>query len=194
MATRTSQRIGIWVIAGIMFIGTIGGFAVLLLDPTGGAEVRQQVEQERQAEQMAEYEKMLKEAQDARIASSKPLDGYEAAEFDKESVSELKVEMLKEGEGEVLDETSTISANYFGWTSDGKIFDSTNQDGEVAPAQFGLGQVIEGWTKGLTGVKVGSVVKLTIPSDMAYGDDELSGSPAGPLMFIVEVVEKVEEV
>lgn len=192
MATRTSQRIGIWVIAGMMLIGTIGGFAVLLIDPSGGAEVRQQAERDRQAKQMEEYEKIMRESAEARRASSKPLEGFEATAFDKASVTELKVETIKEGDGVVLSESSTISANYFGWTSDGKIFDSTNQDGKVEPAKFGLNQVIEGWTKGLTGVKVGSIVRLTIPTDMAYGDDESTGSPAGPLMFIVEVVEKVE--
>ena len=192
MATRTSQRIGIWVIAGMMLIGTIGGFAVLLIDPSGGAEVRQQAELEQQAKQMEEYEKIMRESAEARRASSRPLEGFEATAFDKASVTELKVETIKEGDGVVLSESSTISANYFGWTSDGKIFDSTNQDGKVEPAKFGLNQVIEGWTKGLTGVKVGSIVKLTIPTDMAYGDDESTGSPAGPLMFIVEVVEKVE--
>ena len=192
MATRTSQRIGIWVIAGMMLIGTIGGFAVLLIDPSGGAEVRQQAELEQQAKQMEEYEKIMRESAEARRASSRPLEGFEATAFDKASVTELKVETIKEGDGVVLSESSTISANYFGWTSDGKIFDSTNQDGKVEPAKFGLNQVIEGWTKGLTGVKVGSIVRLTIPTDMAYGDDESTGSPAGPLMFIVEVVEKVE--
>lgn len=192
MATRTSQRIGIWVIAGMMLIGTIGGFAVLLIDPSGGADVREQAERDRQAKQMEEYEKIMRESAEARRASSRPLEGFEATAFDKASVTELKVETIKEGDGVVLSESSTISANYFGWTSDGKIFDSTNQDGKVEPAKFGLNQVIEGWTKGLTGVKVGSIVRLTIPTDMAYGDDESTGSPAGPLMFIVEVVEKVE--
>lgn len=192
MATRTSQRIGIWVIAIIMLVGTIGGFAVLLIDPSGGAEVRQQAELEQQAKQMEEYEKIMRESAEARRASSRPLEGFEATAFDKASVTELKVETIKEGDGVVLSESSTISANYFGWTSDGKIFDSTNQDGKVEPAKFGLNQVIEGWTKGLTGVKVGSIVKLTIPTDMAYGDDESTGKPAGPLMFIIEVVEKVE--
>ena len=193
MATRKSQRIAIWVIAGMMIAGTVGGFVVLILDPTGGAEARQQAELELQEKQMTEYQDMLKEAQEARAASSRPLDGYEAVAFDRESVVELKTETLKEGEGEVLDESSAILANYFGWTSDGKIFDSTNQDGNVEPVQFGLNGVIKGWTKGLTGVKVGSTVRLAIPSEMAYGDDESSGSPAGPLMFIVEIVEKVKE-
>lgn len=190
MATRKSQRIGIWIIAIAMVLGTIGGFAAMMVDP--GGEIQQQLEEERA---MADYQKQMEEAAKAHAESSKPLEGFEAAEFDAESVTELKVETLKHGDGATLAADSTISANYFGWTSDGKIFDSTNQNGEVSPAEFPLTGVIEGWTKGLTGVKVGSVVKLTIPSEQAYGE---AGSPPNigsnePLQFIVEVVEKVEE-
>jgi peptidylprolyl isomerase len=121
---------------------------------------------------------------------NRPLDGYSATSFDADSVKELKVETLVEGSGETLKEDSKISATYFGWTSDGKIFDSSNKDGTVTPAEFGLGQVISGWKEGLTGVKVGSTVKLTIPADMAYGStDTGTGQPVGPLQFIVEVKE-----
>lgn len=183
MATKKSQRIGIWIIAGAMLIGTVGGFAAMMIDPTGGAELRAQAEMERQAE---EYARQME-------AANQPFEGYEAAAFDASEVTGLRVETLKEGDGEVLDENATISANYFGWTSDGRIFDSTNKYGETSPIEFPLQGVIAGWTQGLSGVKVGSIVRLTIPSDMAYGDDESTGRPTGPLMFIVEVVEKVEE-
>lgn len=109
-------------------------------------------------------------------------------------VKELKVEVLKQGSGETLASDSSIKANYFGWTSDGKIFDSTNKEGSaVTPIEFSLGGVIEGWTKGLTGQKVGSTVKLTIPAEQAYGStDTGSGQPTGPLVFIVEIKELVK--
>ena len=119
-----------------------------------------------------------------------PLTGYEATPFDKAAVTELKVEVLKQGDGPAATEQSTVNANYFGWTSDGKIFDSTNSGGTASPVAFPLNQVIEGWTKGLSGVKQGSVVKLIIPGDMAYGNtDDGSGRPFGPLAFIVELKE-----
>ena len=190
MATKKSQRIGIWIIAIAMVVGTVGGFVAMMVDP--GGETRQKIESDRQ---MAEYQKQMEAAAKARLESSKALEGYEASKFESSEITELRVEMLKEGDGEVLDADSTISANYFGWLSDGTIFDSTNQDGTVEPAQFPLSGVIEGWTKGLTGVKVGSVVRLTIPSDQAYGS---AGNPPNigpdePLRFIIEVKEKVTE-
>lgn len=178
MATSKSQRIGIWVIAVVMAVGTIGSFFVVIL-----ANDNEKVDQQTQQQ---EYQKVVEEMRKA----NKPLEGYQAAAFDKASVTELKVETLKQGEGEVVKADSTISANYFGWSSDGSIFDSTNKNGTVTPIDFSLAQVIKGWTEGLTGVKVGSTVKLSIPADKAYGDvDTGTGQPTGPLMFIVEVKE-----
>lgn len=182
MSTTKSQRIGIWVIVVFLVVGTLGGFVAMILQPSNDAADA--------ATQQADYQKQLEEYQAQQAKTSKPLDGYEATAFDKDSVTELKVETLKEGDGAVLAADSKISANYFGWTSDGKIFDSTNKDGTTTPIEFGLDQVIKGWTEGLTGVKVGSVVKLTIPADKAYGStDDGSGRPVGPLVFVVEVKE-----
>ena len=132
----------------------------------------------------------LKKQQEAQ-AMNEPLTGYEAAPFDKAGVTGLKVETLKEGDGAVATANSTVNANYFGWTSDGKIFDSSQKNGVANPATSPLSGVISGWTEGLTGVKAGSVVKLTIPADKAYG---ATGSPPTigpnePLVFIVELKE-----
>lgn len=185
MATSRSQRIGIWVIAIVMAVGTIGSFFAIIL-ANDNAKIDEQQTQKQYEQQLAEYKKQLAEQQ----KKNKPLEGYEATPFDKASVTELKVETLKEGDGAVLTSDSTILANYFGWTSDGTIFDSTNKEGTVTPIEFNLGAVIKGWTEGLTGVKVGSTVRLSIPADKAYGDtDDGSGRPTGPLKFVVEVKE-----
>lgn len=180
---KNSQRIGILIIAIVMVVSTIAMFAGMMLMTQNDA-----IDQERAERQQQD---MIEEM----LASNQPLEGYSAEEFDDSSVDSLEVEILEEGDGPKLEEDSVISANYFGWTSDGTIFDSTNRDGEVNPVEFGLGQVIAGWTEGLSGVREGSVVELTIPSDMAYGS---TGSPPvigpdEPLRFIVEVVEIVEE-
>ncbi len=185
MATSTAQRTGIWIIAIVLTVGTLAGFLAMVLAP--------QNEAAKAAQQQKDYAKMMKEYQEEQQKHIKPLDGYSAEPFNADDVKELKVEVLTEGTGEVLMADSKISANYFGWTSDGKIFDSTNKDGTVTPAEFGLNEVIKGWTEGLTGQKVGSVVKLTIPADKAYGaTDDGSGRPVGPLAFIVEIKELVK--
>lgn len=182
MATSTAQRTGIWIIAVVLTIGTVAGFVAMILAPQNEAADT--------AKSQEEYQKMMAEYQEEQRKANKPLEGYNAESFDAAGVTDLKTEVLKEGTGDALKADSTISANYFGWTSDGKIFDSTNKNGTVTPAEFGLSQVIKGWTEGLTGVKAGSTVKLTIPADKAYGStDTGSGQPVGPLQFIVEVKE-----
>lgn len=139
---------------------------------------------------LAAQQKALQQLQQQQQAASEPLDGYTAEPFDKAGVTDLKVETLKEGDGAVATPTSTVTANYFGWTSDGKIFDSSKKQGSEAKAiDFSLSGVIKGWTEGLTGVKAGSIVKLTIPADKAYGEAGSSPSigPNEPLQFIVEI-------
>lgn len=184
MATSKSQRIGIWIIAVVLALGTIGSFFIVIL-ANNNSKIDQAEQEKTYQQQLDEYKKQMAEQQKA----NKPLDGFEAAPFDKASITELKVETLKQGDGAELKADSTITANYFGWQADGTIFDSTNKNGTVTPADFGLDQVIKGWTQGLTGVKVGSTVKLSIPADLAYGDTDTSGlgQPTGPLIFIVEV-------
>ncbi len=181
-STSRTQRMIIWVIAIVMAVGTLGSFFIFML-PAAQKPVATQNEVDYQ-KQMEEFRK----AQAERQAKMKPLDGYAAEAFDAASVPELRTEDLVVGEGKDVTESSTINANYFGWTSDGKIFDSTNVDGTVTPAEFPLNGVIQGWTKGLAGAKEGTVRKLWIPSEMAYGKDAAAqGRPAGPLLFVVEI-------
>jgi peptidylprolyl isomerase len=95
--------------------------------------------------------------------------------------------VLKEGDGETLEPDSTITANYLGMVYGAKKpFDESYSK---APAEFSLQQVVPGWTYGLSGVKVGSRVLLTIPPDLGYGAQEQAGIPANStLYFVVDVI------
>ena len=101
----------------------------------------------------------------------------------------LKADVLVQGTGDTVKSTDSINASYFGWTSDGVIFDSSKKKNTSdAPVTFALSGVIKGWTTGLTGVKVGSIVKLTIPADQGYGTTGSGIIPANaPLQFIVDI-------
>lgn len=186
MSTSRSQRIGIWVIAAVMTIGTIGSFFVVIL-----ANDNQTKDTANQQKMYEQYMEAQKKAQAERQATLEPLEGYSAEAFDGASVTKLKSEVLVEGTGAELKADSGMTINYFGWTSDGKLFDSTRVKGVTTPTdQLKLNGVIEGWKEGLVGKKAGSTIKLTIPADKAYGaTDNGSGQPFGPLMFIVEVKE-----
>ncbi len=104
---------------------------------------------------------------------------------DTDAPSGLVVDVLEEGKGKEATNTSKVTANYTGvrW-EDGKVFDSSFERGKAT--EFSLDGVIKGWTEGLSGLKEGSKVLLSIPADKAYGDGA-NGQPAGPLVFYVEL-------
>jgi peptidylprolyl isomerase len=79
---------------------------------------------------------------------------------------------------------NTVEVHYTGWTTDGKMFDSSVQRGQ--PAVFPLNRVIPGWTEGLQLLKVGDKARLWIPEELAYKGRP--GAPAGMLVFDVELL------
>jgi peptidylprolyl isomerase len=82
--------------------------------------------------------------------------------------------------------TSRVTVHYTGWTTDGKMFDSSVARG--APSSFPLNQVIEGWTEGLQLMVIGEKRRLWIPENLAYKGLR---PPKGMLVFDVELL-KVE--
>jgi peptidylprolyl isomerase len=100
---------------------------------------------------------------------------------------DLKRTVLEEGDGETVTQDMTITADYLGQVYEGKkpFDESFSQE----PAEFSLNQVVEGWTIGLSGVKVGSRVLLAIPPDLGYGEQEQPDIPANStLYFVVDIV------
>ena len=76
--------------------------------------------------------------------------------------------VMKEGTGAIPTLTDTVVTMYHGTLVDGSVFDSSVERNE--PAEFGVTQVIKGWTEALTMMKVGSKWKLFIPAELAWGD------------------------
>lgn len=118
------------------------------------------------------------------------LEGTKLTGFDPiKKIDELKIIDLVEGLGEIVKEHATITAHYTGaLVSNGTIFQSSHDFGD--PATFGLDQVIEGWTVGVPGMKVGGKRRLIIPSAMAYGSSRASAAipPNSDLIFDIELI------
>jgi len=191
MSATKFQRIGIWTIAVALTFGTIGSFVAIVL-ANDNARVEQAADRVNSDQQLAEFERQQLEAAQANAANAEALDGYSASSFDGSTVTELGVEVQVQGSGEEIGATDSVKASYFGWLPNGTIFDSSNKkEAEDSPVSFPLSGVIAGWTEGLSGQKIGSVIELTIPAEKAYGARGSGIIPANaPLKFIVILQEK----
>tara|TARA_R110002096_G_scaffold171490_2_gene344378 strand:- start:14303 stop:15592 length:1290 start_codon:yes stop_codon:yes gene_type:complete len=87
--------------------------------------------------------------------------------------------------GEMPSEHDSVTVHYRGWTTDGKLFDSSHK--RKTPATFQLGKVIPGWQFALMAMRVGQTARMWIPVELAY--DGRVGAPAGMLVFEVELLE-----
>ncbi|MBP62428.1 MAG: peptidylprolyl isomerase [Planctomycetaceae bacterium] len=104
------------------------------------------------------------------------------------TASGLAYNVLREGTGTVHPEaSSTVEVHYSGWTTDGKMFDSSVVRDEAT--RFPLNRVIPGWTEGLQLMVVGEKTRFWIPADLAYGETPTRpGAPAGMLVFDIELL------
>jgi len=100
--------------------------------------------------------------------------------------SGLKSKVIKAGKGAQPSASDTVTVHYSGWTTDGKLFDSSVKRG--TPASFPLNRVIKGWTEGVQLMKLGEKRRFWIPADLAYGNNPGGGRPGGLLVFDVELL------
>jgi FKBP-type peptidyl-prolyl cis-trans isomerase FkpA len=104
--------------------------------------------------------------------------------------SGLHYRVLRKGTGAAPKATSNVKVHYHGWLDSGKVFDSSYQRGESI--DFGLNQVIPGWTEGMQLVGQGGMIELVIPSELGYGKRGTPGGPIPPdatLHFLVELLD-----
>jgi len=102
----------------------------------------------------------------------------------------LKIEVLQDGTGEEAKNGDNVSVHYVGTLEDGTKFDSSIDRGEPFSFDLGASRVIKGWDLGILGMKIGEKRKLTIPSDLAYGNDGIPNviPPQATLIFEVELL------
>tara|TARA_A200000113_G_C8814075_1_gene338197 strand:- start:287 stop:1096 length:810 start_codon:yes stop_codon:yes gene_type:complete len=104
------------------------------------------------------------------------------------TASGLQYEVLNETQGPKPTPTSKVQVHYHGTTPNGDVFDSSIDRNQ--PAEFGLNQVIKGWTEGLQLMSEGSKYRFYIPQQLAYGANPNGDviKPFMPLVFDVELL------
>jgi FKBP-type peptidyl-prolyl cis-trans isomerase FkpA len=104
--------------------------------------------------------------------------------------SALIKEDLVLGKGAAAEAGERVVVHYVGWLADGRQFDSSRARHDPLDFALGAGDVIKGWDQGIPGMKVGGTRRLTIPAELAYGDQGCGGviPPQAKLVFEVELL------
>lgn len=209
MATSKAQRIGIWIIAVFMAVGTIGSFVVIVL-----ANENSQTDQARINELTSAYQKEYtayqsevetrteKYTNETEKLSDKYYSQFskyqsEVASFDAAKVTELDTEDLKVGDGALINQEDSYVVYYIGWNPSGKVFDGSIDGSELkTPLVAEPGGLIQGWSQGVVGMKVGGIRVISIPSELAYGEtgsgDDIPANT--PIKFVVMVIAKEDTI
>jgi FKBP-type peptidyl-prolyl cis-trans isomerase len=116
-----------------------------------------------------------------------PDDVAAAPKSAKKTKSGIAYRVLNKGTGQAHPKAeSTVEVHYSGWTTDGKMFDSSVARGQ--PATFPLRGVIPGWTEGVQLMVVGEKTRFWIPGNLAYDSSPRPGAPHGTLVFDIELL------
>lgn len=110
------------------------------------------------------------------------------------TIAGLEIYDIQVGTGAEAKAGQNIQAHYVGTLLDGTKFDSSVDRGQPFEFTLGVGQVIQGWDKGIEGMKVGGVRKLVLSPEMGYGSRGAGAliPPNSTLVFEVQLV-AVEE-
>jgi FKBP-type peptidyl-prolyl cis-trans isomerase len=102
----------------------------------------------------------------------------------------MKTEKLRPGTGAQAKNGDTVTVHYTGWLTDGTKFDSSVDRNDPFTFVLGTGQVIRGWDDCVAAMRLGDKVRLTIPPELAYGEQGYPGAipPNATLIFEIELL------
>lgn len=186
MATKTSQRVFIWVIAIVMLVGTIGTFGALIL--ANENESKQAVEQQ---EYLKELQRQQETCPTGPVADKAIKPAPKAPEAPTgEDVTAVRTVDLRQGNGETVTEESCVELLYHGvLASDGTAFQGGSNYSEGIPYRSPVAGFVPGFSEGLQGMKVGGERQIFIPSEKAYGEQQVGDIPANAdLIFTVRII------
>ena len=179
LKTSTKQRIFIAIIAVVMLGSMIAGYAAIIIGNNGnnnGNSNQSNISEEKKMQYEEEYNTALA---NFKKKSQKDFDKFIAFK------SAVKI-----GDGRTIGENDTdYLAYYVGWCANETVFDSSYNDSNN-PTAFesvlaGSPNMVEGWLTGIVGMKLNGIREITIPSSLAYKDQEVACGANKPLKFLV---------
>ena len=201
LKTSTKQRVFIIIIAILMVGSIIASYAAIVVSGSQNNSNNNttEVDEAKVAQYQEELAKKTEELKTASESDFKKLVKYKSdvvKAYNETSANDNGVQSndLEVGSGEVVSEDgNNYLAYYVGWCADESIFDSSFDD-DNSPSYFdsvldpSLG-LIEGWIKGVEGMKVGGIREITVPGNLAYGDSqEICGGTNKPLKFLIMAI------
>ena len=203
LRTSLRQRIIIAVIAVVMVGSILAGYAAVIINGgKGNSNSESQVSEAKIQEYSNDYVEKLAVFKKVSANDFTKFIGYKSAvkAYNEAAANGggVHTKDLLEGTGRVLVEDDTnYLAYYIGWCADETIFDSS-LDSTTEPSAFdkaldaSLG-MIEGWSAGVIGMKLGGIREITVSGELAYGSSrEICGGYNKPLKFLVMPVENVD--
>lgn len=187
MATRKSQRIGIWIIAFVMLFGTLGAFFLpILMNDNASKEAAEQ------QKLIDEYEKQMvgcPSGEEVPVAAVSPAPTPPEAPV-LEDVPELKTVDLTVGDGAEVKTGDCVEIFFHGTlASDGKAFAGGSNYADGVPYRSLTTSFVPGFASGLVGMKVGGERQVLIPSAQAYGEQASGEIPANAdLVFTIKLI------
>lgn len=105
------------------------------------------------------------------------------------TASGLKYVVLHKGEGDPVQKGQTVQVHYTGWLTDGTLFDSSVDRGQLFEFVLGAKRVIAGWDEGVGLMNIGDKYLFIIPPELGYGERGAGGviPPNATLLFEVEL-------
>jgi FKBP-type peptidyl-prolyl cis-trans isomerase FklB len=161
--------------------GTTGEKGLMTMDEA--QETAQRKMQEIKARELEKVWGSNKEAGEKFLAANAKKEGV------KTLANGVQYKVIKEGNGPIPTDSSTVKVNYEGRLIDGTVFDSSYKRGE--PTTFPANRVIKGWTEALCHMPAGSEWEIYIPQELAYGEREQGEDikPFSALIFKLELLE-----
>ncbi|MBQ3297002.1 FKBP-type peptidyl-prolyl cis-trans isomerase [Candidatus Saccharibacteria bacterium] len=203
LRTSPKQRVFIILIAIFMVGSIVASYAAIVISGAqGGSSATGEIDETKVSEYAEAYEQVKTEFAEATKSDFNEFIKFksEVAAYNETSANENGVQTkdLKIGTGkELTSDDSEYLAYYVGWCADESIFDSSYDDNtnptafaKILDASLGM---IEGWTLGVEGMKLEGIREITVPGELAYGDQmEICGGTNKPLKFIVYAKEKTD--